>query len=86
MVVTISRDIEHRCEWLADTMRRAQRRLGFTRREQMAGELGMSRTTFCQRLANPSAMTLQELWALESVLRHAGMTSEADTIRGGFQC
>lgn len=80
----MSREIERRCEWLADCMRRAQRRLGFTRREQMAAELGMSRSTLCHRLASPQSMTLEELWLLEAVLRHAGMHQEADTIRGGF--
>lgn len=84
MVLTFSRETEARCEWLADTMRRAQRRLGFRRLEQMAGEMGMSRSTYCQRLANPGNLTLRELWTLESVLRHAGMTHEAETIRGGY--
>lgn len=80
----MSREIEQRCEWLSDTMRRAQRRLGFTRREEMAKELDMSRSTFCNRIAHPEDMTLSELWTLEQVLRHAGMAREADTIRGGF--
>ena len=82
----MSREIERRCEWLSDTMRRAQRRLGLTRREEMAKELGMSRSTLCNRIAKPQGMTLAELWALEAVLRHAGMTREAETIRGGFAC
>ena len=50
MVLTFSRETEARCEWLADTMRRAQRRLGFHRLEQMAGEMGMDRTTAYRRL------------------------------------
>lgn len=82
----MSREHERRCEWLSDTMRRAQRRLGFTRLEQMAHEMCMSRSTYCNRLARPDGMTLAELWALERVLRHAGMTREAETIQGGFVC
>ena len=80
----MSSEIERRCEWLADCIRRAQRRMGFTRREQMAAEMCMSRATLCSRLNNPGNMTLAELWRLETVFRHAGMTREADTIRGGF--
>lgn len=86
MVVEKSREAAGRCEWLADCMRRAQRRLGFTRRDEMAREMGMSRSTLCNRLANPESMTLAELWSLEAVLKRAGMTREAETIRGGFAC
>ena len=79
-MMQISREIERRHEWIADTMRRAQRRLGFTRREQLAAEMGLTRKQLQDRLADPGHMTLYELWRLEAVLRRAGMAEEAAAI------
>ena len=79
-----SREIERREEWLSDSMRRAQRRLGLRTQEEFARQLGMTRSTLQARLREPGNMTLNELWRVEAAFRHAGMTDESDTIRFAF--
>ena len=79
-----SREIERREEWIADSLRRAQRRLGIRTQEEFARQCGMTRSTLQARLREPGNMTLAELWRVEAVYRHAGMTDEADAIRSGF--
>ena len=81
-----SREIERREEWLSDSMRRAQRRLGIRTQEEFARQCGMTRSTFQARLREMGMMTLAELWRVEAVFRHAGMNDEADSIRYAFGC
>ena len=79
-----SREIERREEWLADSLRRAQRRLGIRTQDEFAEQIGMTRSTYQNRLREPGTTTLNELWRIEAAFRHAGMTDEADTIRFAF--
>lgn len=75
-MLQMNREIQRRHEWLADSMRRAQRRLGLTQ-PQMAAEMNMSRSTYQDRLRDPGHMSLYEVWRLEAVLKHAGLLEEA---------
>lgn len=79
-----SKEIERREEWLSDSIRRAQRRLGIRTQEEFARQMGLTRSTLQARLREPSTMSLAELWQTEAVFRHAGMTDEADSIRFAF--
>lgn len=64
---------KHRCEAVSDFLRRLQRRLEIRTQGEMAKTLFMSESRYKARLRDPSKLSLEELWLIQTVGRRAGL-------------
>ena len=58
-------------EYIGAVMRLTQRKLGLKTQGQMADRLGMSESTYKNRLRRPGELRLQEIWKLIEVCKSA---------------
>lgn len=60
-------------ENISDFLRRLQRRLSISTQGAMAGQLGMTESTYKKRLKHPDQLTIGDWWQIERVAIRADM-------------